>query len=122
MSLEYLGTHFHLELSTFHPASIIYKIFYFICREFGVQPLIKSLEALWKAFIGSISSNLKDYLSLEHLGLILKNLSQRCKYCILFYIEHYLEKAYLSLEFPTRSDTNRLAELQRLANVLKFCM
>lgn len=40
-----------------------------------MEPLIKKLEALWETFIGSIASNLKDHLSLEHLGHILRNLA-----------------------------------------------
>ncbi|KAL4233165.1 hypothetical protein ACF0H5_007850 [Mactra antiquata] len=41
----------------------------------GVKPLIADLTTLWKQFLESISSNVCDYLSLEHLGLILKYLS-----------------------------------------------
>ena len=78
---------------------------YSFYRESGVEPLIRSLERHWKEFIRSISSNLKDYLSLEHLGLILKNLSRRCEnftisyiYCSYFYRELGVEPLIRSLE------------------------
>ncbi|XP_053390338.1 E3 ubiquitin-protein ligase rnf213-alpha-like, partial [Mercenaria mercenaria] len=41
----------------------------------GSDPLISDLKALWNKFLESISSNIRDYLSLEHLGLILKYLA-----------------------------------------------
>ncbi|WAR08837.1 RN213-like protein [Mya arenaria] len=43
-------------------------------RETGSAPLINSLEDLWTHFLGSISSSIKDFLSLDHLGIVLKNL------------------------------------------------
>ncbi|XP_060586365.1 E3 ubiquitin-protein ligase rnf213-alpha-like [Ruditapes philippinarum] len=43
----------------------------------GSAPLISDLTALWKQFLDSISSNIRDYLSLEHLGLILKYLARK---------------------------------------------
>ncbi|XP_052808603.1 E3 ubiquitin-protein ligase rnf213-alpha-like isoform X2 [Mya arenaria] len=43
----------------------------------GVKPLINDLKELWKNFLGSISSNISDYLSLEHLGVILNMLAER---------------------------------------------
>ena len=47
-------------------------------RNVGVKVLRNELHALWKNFIGSISySNMKDYLSLEHLGIILKYLANK---------------------------------------------
>ncbi|XP_053396018.1 E3 ubiquitin-protein ligase rnf213-alpha-like [Mercenaria mercenaria] len=46
-------------------------------REEGVTPFINDLSRLWRQFLESISSNLKDYLSLEHLGLILSYLSRK---------------------------------------------
>ncbi|XP_052808702.1 E3 ubiquitin-protein ligase rnf213-alpha-like isoform X1 [Mya arenaria] len=42
----------------------------------GVKPLINDLIELWKNFLGSISSNISDYLSLEHLGIILNVLAK----------------------------------------------
>ncbi|WAR07278.1 R213A-like protein [Mya arenaria] len=42
----------------------------------GVKPLINDLTELWKNFLGSISSNISDYLSLEHLGIILNMLAE----------------------------------------------
>ncbi|XP_053396346.1 E3 ubiquitin-protein ligase rnf213-alpha-like isoform X3 [Mercenaria mercenaria] len=41
----------------------------------GSDPLISDLKALWNKFLESISSNIRDYLSLEHLGIILKYLA-----------------------------------------------
>ncbi|XP_060597648.1 E3 ubiquitin-protein ligase rnf213-alpha-like, partial [Ruditapes philippinarum] len=46
-------------------------------KTFGSEPLINDLEELWNKFLESISSNIRDYLSLEHLGLILKYLSMK---------------------------------------------
>ncbi|XP_053396012.1 E3 ubiquitin-protein ligase rnf213-alpha-like [Mercenaria mercenaria] len=45
--------------------------------EVGVKPLMQNLEQLWTQFIQSISSNVKDYLSLEHLGIILGYLAEK---------------------------------------------
>ncbi|KAK3585590.1 hypothetical protein CHS0354_036776 [Potamilus streckersoni] len=45
-------------------------------RNVNVEPLIKDLKHLWKEFLSSVSSSVKDYLSVEHLGLILKRLSE----------------------------------------------
>ncbi|KAH3727158.1 hypothetical protein DPMN_053084, partial [Dreissena polymorpha] len=42
----------------------------------GVEPLIRDLTELWKNFIGSISSNISDYLSLGHLGIVLEHLAE----------------------------------------------
>ncbi|XP_053396335.1 E3 ubiquitin-protein ligase rnf213-alpha-like isoform X2 [Mercenaria mercenaria] len=46
-------------------------------NDVGSAPLISDLTALWKQFLESISSNIRDYLSLEHLGLILKYLARK---------------------------------------------
>ncbi|XP_053396009.1 E3 ubiquitin-protein ligase rnf213-alpha-like [Mercenaria mercenaria] len=46
-------------------------------NDLGSAPLISDLTALWKQFLESISSNIRDYLSLEHLGLILKYLARK---------------------------------------------
>ncbi|XP_052808680.1 E3 ubiquitin-protein ligase rnf213-alpha-like isoform X1 [Mya arenaria] len=45
-------------------------------RNIGVKPLINDLKELWKNFLCSISSNISDYLSLEHLGIILNMLAE----------------------------------------------
>ncbi|WAR07347.1 R213A-like protein [Mya arenaria] len=45
-------------------------------KKTGVKPLINDLTELWKNFLGSISSNISDYLSLEHLGIILNMLAE----------------------------------------------
>ncbi|XP_033741838.1 E3 ubiquitin-protein ligase rnf213-alpha-like [Pecten maximus] len=46
-----------------------------INQEVRVDPLIKELEKLWERFLTSISSSVSDYLSVEHLGLVLECLA-----------------------------------------------
>ncbi|WAR09056.1 R213A-like protein [Mya arenaria] len=46
-------------------------------REIGSAPLIGRLGDLWKNFLHSISTSISDFLSLDHLGLVLKNLQQK---------------------------------------------
>ncbi|XP_060084373.1 E3 ubiquitin-protein ligase rnf213-alpha-like [Ylistrum balloti] len=46
-------------------------------REVRVDPLIKDLEKLWERFLTSISSSVSDYLSVEHLGLVLRCLASK---------------------------------------------
>ncbi|XP_052062680.1 E3 ubiquitin-protein ligase rnf213-alpha-like isoform X2 [Mytilus californianus] len=46
-------------------------------RENSVDKLIKTLEVLWKTFLVSISSSVSDYLSVEHLGIILYRLNEQ---------------------------------------------
>ncbi|KAK3585575.1 hypothetical protein CHS0354_036762 [Potamilus streckersoni] len=45
--------------------------------DMDVDPLIKDMEVLWKEFLNSVSSSLTDYLSVEHLGLILRRLAEK---------------------------------------------
>ncbi|KAK3585578.1 hypothetical protein CHS0354_036765 [Potamilus streckersoni] len=45
--------------------------------DMDVDPLIKDMEILWKEFLTSVSSSLTDYLSVEHLGLILRRLAEK---------------------------------------------
>ncbi|XP_052808614.1 E3 ubiquitin-protein ligase rnf213-alpha-like isoform X2 [Mya arenaria] len=45
----------------------------------GVKPLINDLKELWNNFLGSISSSISDYISLEHLGVILNMLAEKDK-------------------------------------------
>ncbi|XP_052243691.1 E3 ubiquitin-protein ligase rnf213-alpha-like [Dreissena polymorpha] len=45
----------------------------------GVAELIQGLSELWKSFLGSISSNISDYLNLEYLGIVLKYLAEQEK-------------------------------------------
>ncbi|KAK3585581.1 hypothetical protein CHS0354_036768 [Potamilus streckersoni] len=45
--------------------------------DMDVEPLIKDLEELWEAFLSSLSSSVSDYLSVEHLGLILRKLAEK---------------------------------------------
>ncbi|XP_056014152.1 E3 ubiquitin-protein ligase rnf213-alpha-like isoform X2 [Ostrea edulis] len=42
----------------------------------AADTLIPDLEQLWGEFLSSISSSVSDYLSVEHLGIILKRLSE----------------------------------------------
>ncbi|WAR07295.1 R213A-like protein, partial [Mya arenaria] len=46
-------------------------------RNAGVKPLINDLKELWNNFLGSISSSISDYISLEHLGVILNMLAEK---------------------------------------------
>ncbi|KAK3098854.1 hypothetical protein FSP39_023768 [Pinctada imbricata] len=39
------------------------------------DPLIQRLQAVWEKFLNSVSSSVSDYLSVEHLGLILSKLA-----------------------------------------------
>ncbi|XP_052224866.1 E3 ubiquitin-protein ligase rnf213-alpha-like [Dreissena polymorpha] len=40
------------------------------------EPLIDGLQNIWNIFVGSISSKLRDFISLEFLGMILNHLSE----------------------------------------------
>ncbi|KAL3881512.1 hypothetical protein ACJMK2_027944 [Sinanodonta woodiana] len=42
-----------------------------------VDQLIENMEVLWEEFLASVSSSVSDYLSVEHLGLILKRLAEK---------------------------------------------
>ncbi|CAG2252465.1 RNF213 [Mytilus edulis] len=46
-------------------------------RENAVEKLIKTLEELWENFLMSVSSSVSDYLSVEHLGMILNRLAEQ---------------------------------------------
>ncbi|VDH93225.1 ubiquitin carboxyl-terminal hydrolase 34 [Mytilus galloprovincialis] len=48
-------------------------------KENSVDKLVKALEDLWNTFLNSISSSVLDYLSVEHLGLILNRLAEQEK-------------------------------------------
>ncbi|XP_060604557.1 E3 ubiquitin-protein ligase RNF213-like [Ruditapes philippinarum] len=43
----------------------------------GSEPLLNKLFTLWEQFLHSVTSSIQDYLSLEHLGLILKHLAAK---------------------------------------------
>ncbi|KAL3881536.1 hypothetical protein ACJMK2_027968, partial [Sinanodonta woodiana] len=43
----------------------------------NTETLIKDLECLWETFLGSVSSRVKDSLSVEHLGLVLRQLASK---------------------------------------------
>lgn len=49
--------------------------------ESAVGPLIQKLTQLWTKFQTSISSDLSDYLSVEHLAIILQKISEKGKIC-----------------------------------------
>ena len=51
-------------------------------RENSVDKLIKALEDLWETFLNSISSSVSDYLSVEHLGLILNRLAEQEQFVV----------------------------------------
>lgn len=46
------------------------------CRTAEEDTLIPDLEQLWEEFLSSISSSVSDYLSVEHLGIILRRLAE----------------------------------------------
>lgn len=50
--------------------------------ESAVGPLIENLNRLWTTFQTSISSDLSDYLSVEHLAIILQKISEKGKICL----------------------------------------
>ncbi|KAL5009497.1 hypothetical protein ScPMuIL_011802, partial [Solemya velum] len=43
----------------------------------NIQPLLQNLMKLWDEFLSSVSSSVKDYLSIEHMGIILRRLALR---------------------------------------------
>ncbi|KAK3585584.1 hypothetical protein CHS0354_036771 [Potamilus streckersoni] len=45
--------------------------------DIDVDPLIEDLEKLWEEFLTSVSSSVTDYLSVEHLGLIVRRLADK---------------------------------------------
>ncbi|KAL3881511.1 hypothetical protein ACJMK2_027943, partial [Sinanodonta woodiana] len=45
--------------------------------DMDVDPLIKDMEVVWEEFLASVSSSVSDYLSVEHLGLILRRLAEK---------------------------------------------
>ena len=54
--------------------------FFSLYRDNSVDKLINALEELWETFLNSISSSVSDYLSVEHLGLILNRLAEQGTY------------------------------------------
>lgn len=60
--------------------SYLKTLCFVICRENNVEILIKALERLWDTFLTSISSSVSDYLSVEHLGMILNRLKEQGKF------------------------------------------
>ncbi|XP_052216221.1 E3 ubiquitin-protein ligase rnf213-alpha-like isoform X4 [Dreissena polymorpha] len=42
----------------------------------GCVPLISDLQQCWESFLGSVSAPNSDFLSLEHLGIVLQHLAQ----------------------------------------------
>ncbi|XP_021363650.1 E3 ubiquitin-protein ligase rnf213-alpha-like, partial [Mizuhopecten yessoensis] len=71
---EYKGwTDTHMSISTV--TSELLATLEHINELVRVDPLIKDLEKLWERFLTSISSSVSDYLSVEHLGLVLRYLA-----------------------------------------------
>ncbi|CAC5415228.1 RNF213 [Mytilus coruscus] len=50
-----------------------------LVEENAVGKLIEALEELWDKFLNSISSSVSDYLSMEHLGIILDKLNEKAQ-------------------------------------------
>ena len=67
---------------------LVANCFVYFRTDDSVEPLIEKLEKLWEAFVTSISSSVSDYLSVEHLALILRKLAELgmslCVCCVLF--------------------------------------
>jgi len=66
-----------IRLFKFHVSNV-----FSLYRDNSVDKLIKALEDLWETFLNSISSSVSDYLSVEHLGLILNRLAEQGNICI----------------------------------------
>ncbi|XP_052817087.1 E3 ubiquitin-protein ligase rnf213-alpha-like [Mya arenaria] len=60
--------------------------------ETGTTPLIMSLEEIWTNFTESVSSSIRDYLSLEHLGILLQKLEKMDNRCIRRTFPPYLKE------------------------------
>lgn len=60
-------------------------------REHAFELLETALKELWDKFLNSISSGVSDYLSIEHLGLILERLAEQGK-LLLCYTNIYNNK------------------------------
>lgn len=52
-------------------------MFFCLFSESAFKQMKKALRNLWKKFLDSISSSVSDYLSIDHLGLILKRLAEK---------------------------------------------
>ncbi|XP_061169263.1 E3 ubiquitin-protein ligase RNF213-like isoform X1 [Saccostrea echinata] len=51
-------------------------------KDTAADTLIPDLEQLWEEFLSSISSSVSDYLSVEHLGIILRRLTETETFCV----------------------------------------
>ena len=60
------------------PSCLAHSVFGY--RATDEDTLIPQLEELWQKFLCSIESSVSDYLSVEHLGIILKRLAETGKY------------------------------------------
>lgn len=60
---------------------MVFLVFFFLIafRENSVGKLLTALEELWDTFLNSISSSVSDYLSVEHLGIILDKLKEKAQ-------------------------------------------
>ena len=67
--------------------------------EKSTEDLIKDLENLWDNFLNSISSSVSDYLSVEHLGLILNRLAEQGKMTVEYVVKIIELTTYC---FPSR--------------------
>ena len=70
------------------------------CRENSVEKLIKAMEELWETFLTSISSSVSDYLSIEHLGMILNRLAEQGngQFSAYFLFRYFMCKIYCFLD------------------------
>lgn len=66
---------------TVHLLKYMFLDILIIFSESAVGPLIQKLTQLWTQFQTSISSDLSDYLSVEHLAIILQKISEKGKIC-----------------------------------------
>ncbi|XP_041354651.1 E3 ubiquitin-protein ligase RNF213-like [Gigantopelta aegis] len=56
-------------------ASLVQNLPEQLKKDTSVTALTKNIEHIWKIFLGSVSSSVADYLSVEHLGIILCKLA-----------------------------------------------
>ncbi|XP_041354575.1 E3 ubiquitin-protein ligase rnf213-alpha-like [Gigantopelta aegis] len=59
-------------------ASLVRNLPELFKKDTSVTALTKNIEHIWKTFLGSVSSSVADYLSVEHLGIILRKLALSC--------------------------------------------
>lgn len=93
------STSFHhcsAAMSTLHALNLIFFISKNTCnvyslkvyndyRESAFTPLIDDLKNIWEGFLTTAASGLKDYLSVEQLGLVLRRLAEKSNDLNVFY-------------------------------------